>query len=116
MHEQPSILVEQNSDGLPAIRLTGEIGPTHAAELHRMAVQLAEQDQNVVVDCEPLESLDLSSLQILIALRESLASQNKTMRFAELSAEVSEMISLAGLRASLGLDCDSSTSSVSTTA
>lgn len=115
MHDQQMIGVEQEPNGSPCLRLTGEIGPLHAADLHRVAVQLVEQRRDVLVRCDQLQSLDLTSLQILVALRDALTAQSTTLHWADLSPEVIDTITLTGLCDSLGLPCDSTTAFLATT-
>ena len=108
MPDQPSIVVEQESDGRSALKLVGEMSPLQAAELHQTSVQLVERGQDVVVHCDQLLSLDLASLQILVSLKETLSAQQKGMQLADLSAEMLETIGLAGLQETLGLTRESS--------
>lgn len=114
MDDQQAIVVEQETDGRPVLKLVGEMRPQHAAELQRAALQAVARGRDVVVRCERLQSLDLTSLQILVALREALAAHGKTLQLAELSAAAAATIALAGLREPLGLDCGLAADSPST--
>jgi anti-anti-sigma factor len=97
MHDNASIVVQPLQDGCHTMKLTGDINVFVAAELHQASVTLSQQEHDVVVGCEQLQSLDLATLQILIALREALAVQNRAFRVTGLSPEVVKVIDLAGL-------------------
>jgi len=97
MFGNASINVGQAADGWQELRLHGEVNIFAASQLHQEAVRLAESGQDVRVCCEHVDSFDASAFQILVALSDALASQDKALQLSGLSQELLGTIRLAGL-------------------
>ena len=96
--DSQSLNVGTMPDGRQELKLVGEINVFLAADLQRAAVQLAGQGGDAVVNCQQAQSLDFAALQILVALADALRAQGRTCQVAELSADLTQAISRAGLR------------------
>ncbi len=81
--EQQRAIDVTGQDGKPVLVLCGTIDVTLAKELHQTACQLAERGQDTAVGCKSIEYIDLSALQILLALKEELKARGKTLTFQE---------------------------------
>ena len=88
-------------DGKPVLVLCGTIDVTLAKELHKTACQLAERGQDTAVGCKSIEYIDLSALQILLALKEELKARGKNLTFQEVPEVVVEQCKLAALSTTL---------------
>lgn len=108
-NESP-ITVQRTADGRQELKLTGDLTVFSATEMHRTAVQLVEQGQDLAVDCDGVDSVDCAAVQILLALKEALAAQGKSLQFTRLSDAVRNSLALSGLDRSLGLAGSSSAS------
>ena len=109
MQDQPAITIEQESAGHFALELAGELTPLHAAEFQQAVLPISQDAAEVVVRCEELQSLDLASLQILLALGETLTARQASLRWSGLAPTVVATIDLAGLREMLKIDAAAAT-------
>jgi anti-anti-sigma factor len=115
MFDRATILVRQATESLVELELAGEINVFSAAKLHDEAMRVADRGQDVLVSTEQLTALDVSALQILLALRVALARQGRGLQFRGLSAEMLDTLRLAGMDACLGA-LSTSTTTPETTA
>jgi anti-anti-sigma factor len=102
-----SIIVGQEQDHQRTLKLSGDINVFLAAELHRCCVQISKGASSITVDCDQVTSIDIASLQILVALNDVLVAQEGTFGISGLSEEVTATMHLAGLRKRLGLNIES---------
>ncbi|MHB8972981.1 MAG: STAS domain-containing protein [Pirellulaceae bacterium] len=63
-----------------------------------MADTLLQEQEDVVVSGEQLAHLDTSTLQILVALRQGLWSQGRSLQLTGMSAELENLLQLAGVK------------------
>jgi anti-anti-sigma regulatory factor len=96
-NENTPISVLQTPDGRRTLKLRGDVTANLAADLHRESLDLSRQGQDVLVDCEELKSLDVSTVQILLALKDALISQDKVLQVSGLQKEPAELLEHAGL-------------------
>jgi anti-anti-sigma regulatory factor len=86
------------------LKLVGDVGVFLAADLHRCCVQISREASSVTIDCRQAASLDVAALQILVALKDSLAAQGGTFAVTGMAADVTDAVHLAGLGGRLGID------------
>lgn len=99
MNDQATITVDRERDDCCELRLGGEISAYHARSLHLAALEVAETDKGAVVDCSAIRSLDYSALQILLALKQTLAVRHLPFDLAGASPELATTLALVGLNA-----------------
>jgi anti-anti-sigma factor len=100
-----SIAISGQHQDHRTLELAGDINVFLAAELHRCCVKVSEGASSVEVDCNRITSLDVATIQILLALKDTLVARGGMMSISGLSAEVAETTHLAGLGKRLGIDC-----------
>lgn len=83
--------------GVARLELQGRIDAFVATDLAHASRQLLAHDRDVEVSCEHVENVDLSALQILVALRSGLQGRGKRLRLVSTSAQVTQAVHLAGL-------------------
>lgn len=99
--DSQSIFVHTNADGRNELKLVGDINVCLSADLHGECVRIARQSKDAVINCEEVDSLDTAAFQILTALKDSLALQDKELQFVGLSPELAETVELAGMKQQL---------------
>jgi anti-anti-sigma factor len=104
MDSNTLIDVRQASEGRLELELRGDVNVFLASQLHEEAVRLAESGQDVLVDCEQVESVDASALQILVALQEALAAHGRTVQFRGGSEQWIRTIRSTGLSSRFGCE------------
>jgi anti-anti-sigma factor len=87
--------------GRDVLHLQGTVDVFLAEEFRQAALQLIAQGEDVVVDCERVEHLDTSALQILLILQEELRGKGKRLQLGGISAPVRALLRQAGLTAAL---------------
>jgi anti-anti-sigma factor len=92
-----AIEIESGHVGRQVLKLAGDVTVYQAAELHQAALGLAQQATDLQVQCEEVQSLDCATIQILMALQETLAAQGKTFQLTGASAELQQTLTLAGM-------------------
>lgn len=86
----------------PAVfSLTGTVRITEAEQLHESALALLLNSGEVTVSCEGAEFVDASILQVLLALKESMWQQGRTLRFQDVPSSVASFWRLAGFDSTL---------------
>ena len=98
MPENPSVTVEETSDGVKTLCLAGEVSVFQATELHRLAMSLAKQTGDVRLECGELHSMDLAAGQILLALHRVMASQGRHLGIQPPSNELADLFAFVGLK------------------
>jgi ABC-type transporter Mla MlaB component len=98
MSENPSVTVEETSDGDKTLRLVGEVSVFQATELHRLAMLLAQQIGDVCLECGELRSIDLAAGQILLALQRVMSSQGRHLSIQSASKELADLFTFADLK------------------
>jgi anti-anti-sigma factor len=101
MSENSSIAVEKRSDGAFALRLVGEISAFHSVELYCVAMQLAGEGGDVLLACKELNSIDLATAQVLLALKKVVRHHGRRFRIEEASADLAGFFQLVGLENAL---------------
>jgi len=107
MDGSTSIVVRQVAEGRQGLELDGEVTVFAASQLHQEAVRLATSGQDVTVCCEHLDAIDASTLQVLVALKEALGRQGKSIQFSGMSEDLLGTIRLAGLADRFGAENNS---------
>ena len=79
------------------LMLQGRIDAFVAGELRQAAQQLLDRSQDVHVVCEQVEHIDTSAVQILLALQSGLQNKGQCMRLTSASAQVQQLLNIAGL-------------------
>jgi ABC-type transporter Mla MlaB component len=97
MSKKPSISVEELPDGCRKLRLAGEISVIHAADLHRTAIQLVQEECDVRLECGELQSIDLAAGQILLALQSDVSLHGRRFRIDAASRDLAELLRFVGL-------------------
>jgi anti-anti-sigma factor len=77
--------------------LEGVVGVREAKRLQQMAIELAGSGRAVTVQCEHLQQLDCASVQVLLALRETLKRKNTGMELKNMPDSVHQTLRTVGL-------------------
>lgn len=85
-------------DGEVHLQLSGDLSIAHASRLHAEICDLCTSDARVSIDATNLEALDVSSIQLLLAARNSRPNLNIAWGPAE---GVAETLKLTGTAAQL---------------
>ena len=91
-------------EGKTLLILQGTVDVASAEQLHNAACQVAERRTDVAVECGPIEHIDLSALQILLALQQALHAQSNKFRLQNIPAVFAEQCKLAGLSQALSYE------------
>jgi len=87
--------------------LRGEIDVATAPTLREnLAVLVTASGDDVILDCHDLTFMDSSGIHELIALRQALDVQGRSMSMINLNGGVRRVIEVCGLAEFLGLDTD----------
>lgn len=95
--EQQRAIDVTEHNGKPVLVLRGTIDVMLAEQFHQTACQLAERGEDTAVGCESIKNIDLSALQILLALKEELRDRGKNLTFREVPEVFVEQCRLASL-------------------
>lgn len=87
----------RNKTGRTTLTVRGTAGIAEAAGLQDAALEAAASGNAVTVSLAEAERLDASALQVLLALRASLAANRVEMRWDGCTAQVAEYLALAGV-------------------
>lgn len=83
-----------------------ELTIAHAAEHHaRLLEQLATHDEDLVLDLAGVTEFDSSGVQLLLALRKSLAERGHVLRLLAPPAAVRDALATFGLAATFDTPC-----------
>lgn len=85
----------------PLLELSGAVDVRCAAELRAAAIALARRGTDVRIDCEAVERLDVTALQILLALDAHLRAAGKHLRLTSVPAGLEDQLRAAGADAVL---------------
>jgi anti-anti-sigma factor len=77
--------------------LTGVLDVFLAEQLHRFALDLLETGQTIVVDLSDVDSIDVSSMQILLSFRSGMVSLGRKLVVCAASASAVGSFRMAGL-------------------
>ena len=77
--------------------LTGILDGYLAEDLHRCALDLLERGRDIAVDLSEVDSMDVCSMQILLALRGDLASRGRRLVVSTASANAARFFRMAGI-------------------
>ncbi len=88
-------------DGGLRLQLSGDVGIPQASRLHAELCDLCSSDAQLLVDATALDSLDVSSIQLLMAARKSHPSLAISWGAA---ASIQEVLQQTGTRGALGTD------------
>lgn len=89
------------SEGKQTASLTGDWTVARAGELHDLARSLAAGGNVVELECSEVGRVDLSALQVLLALSRSLAAKGGGLKLAAPSATLTNALALTGFDAEL---------------
>lgn len=82
-----------------SLNLSGIVDIFDASALHQDALEVMSGPAGrVAVQMEQVESVDMSILQVLLALKRDLTAAGRTIRFEGVSAGLSNLCRLAGLQ------------------
>ncbi|NUQ63502.1 MAG: STAS domain-containing protein [Pirellulales bacterium] len=79
------------------IRLVGDVNVLVAEQFHREAVDLVRTRKDVGIECREVGSVDVSALQVLVALSDALASQGGRITLRNPPRELEDVLGLTGL-------------------
>jgi anti-anti-sigma regulatory factor len=88
--------VDDTSPGGARLRLLGRVTVADAVPLRDALLALSRRNSPVTVDCSAAEYLDVSAVQLLIALGRELAHAGQGCEVAGASPRVSEDLRLVG--------------------
>ena len=71
-----------------SLKLSGELTIRRADELHRLFVEAAGQEGGLVLDLSGVEQCDAAGLQLICALRKTLAGRGSSLRVSAIPAAV----------------------------
>lgn len=91
-----SITIERRGDAL-ALRLQGDVGIHVAGRLHTAAIEAVHSEGDVIAICGEIERCDLSTIQILLALKHELQACGRRFQLSDVSDPLQAMLDLAGL-------------------
>jgi anti-anti-sigma factor len=79
------------------LHLEGVVGVMQAKRLQQLAIKLAGSDRAVKVRCEHLQHLDCASVQVLLALHETLKGKGAGITIQNMPDSVHQTLRIAGL-------------------
>ena len=79
------------------LHLEGVVGVTQAKRLQQLAIKLAASGRGVTVRCEHLQHIDCASVQVLLALHETLSAKGIEMKIQNMPDSVHQTLRTAGL-------------------
>lgn len=88
---------EIGPDGTGLLRLAGELTIYHAAELRTALLPLAGGACALVLDLSGVSDVDSAGLQLLLALRRTLAAQGATLHLAGCDGAAADALALYGM-------------------
>jgi anti-anti-sigma factor len=101
--------VELEASGDHVVCLEGSVDVSRAAEWLSEAKRAAAKAGGVTVQCEGLERLDASGLQILLALKRAVEDRGRGFRVVGLRPHVAALLQRVGAGALLSIDADDAT-------
>jgi anti-anti-sigma factor len=96
-----TMAVSLHEQGGCTLVLQGVVDIFEARELHQQAMAALGAGGEVTLDLEEVDRLDSSAIQILVALRQSLAAGGRSLRLEGIPPSVHDTWRLLGLGASL---------------
>jgi anti-anti-sigma factor len=79
------------------LHLEGVVGVMQSKRLQRMAIELAGAGRGVTVQCEHLQQFDCASVQVLLALHETLKGKGIGMKMENMPDSVFQTLRTVGL-------------------
>lgn len=96
--DEPVVQIVLAGGGEPSrLTLRGSVDVRSASELRRAAMELAECGHDVVVSCEGVVRIDVSALQVLIALDRELRRRTQRLDLIDVPPSIASLLSLGGL-------------------
>ena len=92
-------LMELN--GHPVLRLSGAVDTFVVKELYEAARTLLDRGEDTVVRWETAESVDVSTLQVLLALQTGLQAKGQTLQLGPCTLSVQHLLAVSGLSEAL---------------
>jgi anti-anti-sigma factor len=83
--------------------LTGIVDACLAEELHRCALELLESGRDIALDLSEVDSMDVCTMQILVALRGDLLSFGRRLIVSAASANAARSFRMAGIASIFGV-------------
>jgi anti-anti-sigma factor len=77
--------------------LRGTLDAYLAGDLHRCAIDLFESGRDVTLDLSEVDSMDVSIMQILLALRGDLVSAGRTLAVSAAGANAARSLRMGGM-------------------
>ena len=93
--DAPIYLAER--EGKPLLVLQENVDVFWAEKLHQTALHMAEQNQDVVVNCEKTEQLSSAAFQVLLALQQRVHQASGLFHLEKIPAVVLQQLQIAGL-------------------
>ena len=79
------------------ITIEGELTLSNALAVKEELITLLNKNDSLEVDCKSIQQIDLSGIQLLLALKQSAISQNKTIKLeCDLPDDISKIIKNSG--------------------
>ena len=95
-NDQPTVEIREDAQGhVLTLRQTPQLESIH--ELYEAALTLAPAATRVVVDCEGIEHIGGSAIQVLLALRTALAGHGGSVEMRGLSPRIAQYLAVAGV-------------------
>lgn len=94
--DQPTVEIRKDAqEHVLTLRQTPQLESIR--ELYEAAISLAETATRVVVDCEGIEHIGGSALQILLALQTALAGSGGTIALRGITPRIAQYLAVAGV-------------------
>lgn len=99
MNPSDAIRIQQDPSDANLVQLVlcGQLSIENAKELHAAAMEVLERGMNARVDCTNATELDLTSIQLMVALAVDLSKRGKECRVVGIPAGTGELMRHAGL-------------------
>lgn len=95
MSSETAFRIDRTLDGRVALTLLGSVGAEASESLYRAALELVGP-QDISVDFREANTIDVSVVQILLALQAAIQPHGATLRVEGASAELGNLLKLAG--------------------
>jgi anti-anti-sigma factor len=83
------------------LHLEGVVGVQQAKRLQQLAIEVAGSGRAVSVECARLQQLDCASVQVLLALHETLKGKGTGMKIQNMPDSVNQTLRTVGLASAL---------------
>lgn len=95
MNPHPVRIIERH--GRPTLSLSGSVDIFVAKELYEAACALLDREEDIAVQWAVVEAVDVSALQILLALQAGLRAKGRRLQFDECSPTIRRFLAVGGL-------------------